>query len=415
MSLRIFARFLLLSGLLAGHSLCSQPAATGVLRLTPQSHLYLDGNFQAASPGYDPLALWQHWQKDRWDQADKDYLMNRAGTPQRMGFTSGIALGLRVPYAVAEAHFPRFELSLSHRNFIGLQLEKPFLGLLLYGNSRYAGQELVFHNSAFTSLQLTTLRFRKSYYLGPWQWQWGLALHGIHRQQHFTLGPARFRTAADGASVEFQGRFDWQKSPRGGLPGLGLSLNGGLAYRAFCFQFQDFGWGHYPRSNRYQSPFFRYRFTGQFLPSPFEPLLYTADENLQDSLATLRSEGYQRLLPFQATLSHHLSLPLATWRLRTWLRYRHLPGYGFQAGGQMYFRPHRKHHFYVQAVYGGWEQVRVGGGYRWQSPHFRLRAELGSLSYPIPGRLGHSLQARLQLSVPLGRFDDPMTLRQMDP
>ncbi|MDR9441843.1 MAG: hypothetical protein RI842_03920 [Schleiferiaceae bacterium] len=392
----------------------AQEARSGIFQLTPETHFYLNGAFQAATTGYDPLKLWQRWQKQRWTAADKAYLMDRAGTPLRMGLTSQLALGLRVPHDDSRALFPRFDLSLSYRNLIGAQLEKPLLGLALYGNAPYAGQALRFQNTAYTALQMTTLRFRKSYLLGPWQWQWGLGLHGIHSQQHFALGPARFRTAAAGTYLDFQGTFDRQASPQNFLPGMGLSLNGGLAFRDFALRFQDLGFGHYPQNTRHQSPNFRYRFTGQFLPNPFDPLVYDAEEVLQDSVAALRSDGYQALLPFRATLRHHFTPAEASWRLRTWLRYRHLPGYGFQAGGQMYFRPSRRHHFYAQAVYGGWEQLRVGGGYRWQSAHFRLRAEIGSLSYPLPGRLGHSLQARLQLSLPLGSFADRMTLRQME-
>jgi hypothetical protein len=395
-------------------SLQAQEAGSGIFTLTPETHFYLSGAFQAATTGYDPLKLWQRWQKERWTAADKAYLMDRAGAPVRMGLTSQVAIGLRVPHEESRALFPRFDLSLSHRNLIGAQLEKPLLGLALYGNAPYAGQELRFHHTAYTALQMTTLRFRKSYLLGSWQWQWGLGLHGIHSQRHFALGPARFQTAAAGTTLDFQGSFDQQSSPQTFLPGMGLSLNGGLAFRDFALRFQDLGFGHYPQSTRYHGPDFRYRFTGQFIPNPFDPLVYDAEEVLQDSVETLRSTGYQRFMPFRATLSHHFSPGGASWRLRTWLRYRHLPGFGFQAGGQMYFRPSERHHFYVKAVYGGWEQFRLGGGYRWQADHFRMRAEVGSLSYPLPGRLGQSWQARLRLCIPLGRFGDAMNLREME-
>lgn len=395
----ITAATLLLPAMLVGQFLGDSSLHSG-----GTSHqLLLSGNLAAGSHNFSIPFVIRKWSQNSWQQEDKRAIQRHTGGQARLGFQSRAVLGYQFSQDSLPRIWPNHRITIENSTAFGARLDGQLVDLLLFGNKAWAGRALDIQDNDAQFWQYQSLRYQGALRRGSWEFLGGLAFHLPQSLFRNRIDKARLRTTSSGSELSYSGDLlfqEYNRSPQNNAWGLSIDL--GLGYHkaehSAQVYLQDLGFFDISGGSQRKAEPWNAQFRGFPIDNIFDPQLDNA--HLSDKLPPEKNQ-YQLISPFSLSGSYTWNPASQSWLLRGELRYRHLPGYSFQATGQMYWQANQVHFWYAETSVGGFQPWQLGGGYQLRRPGFRFHLALKNLLVAwdgLPGQ-GTALEAGIQISL----------------
>lgn len=360
---------------------------TQVEETTGAGFLELSGNYHIGQNALSFNELWDTWNDDFLDEAEKDQLMESFRDQNRLGNTILGALEYGFTDSVGHQHAFR----ISHQRRLDATFTRESLYLLLYGNSAFTDQWYNMGRTTFDQMHFSSIAYQRTFVSGFHQIDLGLQLNIGHRAYRFHARELELYTAPDGEYLDIFGNFNISLSDTAnpnGINGFGAGINGRWVYRnpdskySYEFGFNGLGAIRWNSKSYSASVNDTFRFVGVQVDNLLQP--DDAFDNLLDSLNSQYVGGAEEAFWLMTPVYIHGSI---TRSLEGWIDYIYLRGDYIalssvlpRATLGMSFTTGQTSRWFVEVSSPAYDRFGLNLGYQFQNEDWRIDARVQQLS-----------------------------------